>query len=154
MVVPRSAVCVLIKHASARRLTSTLVHSALASDEDYTLFTVIIFRKVYDTFAQKCRENKCEIHSRLSYSVYSSLPSQRYILRDFLYSSDQIDKEREELQIADTAEKELWVSSTAPNHPTGDYILIEHRRSSFGFRKSTFPRLSKFLCTSRWFDRM
>jgi len=70
MVVPRSAV-------------------ALASDEDYTLFTVIIFRKVYDTFAQKCRENK-------------------YIVRDFLYSSDQIDKEREELQTADTAEKELW----------------------------------------------
>jgi len=70
MVVPRSAV-------------------SLASDEDYTLFTVIIFRKVYDTFAQRCRENK-------------------YIVRDFQYSSDQIEKEREELQTADTAEKELW----------------------------------------------
>ncbi|KAI0286790.1 ATPase V1 complex subunit C [Russula aff. rugulosa BPL654] len=70
MVVPRSAV-------------------SLASDDDYTLFTVIIFRKVYDAFVQKCRENK-------------------YVVRDFRYSSDQIDKEREELQTADTAEKELW----------------------------------------------
>jgi hypothetical protein len=35
----------------------------------------------------------------------------RYIVRDFRYSADQIDKEREELQSADTAEKELWVSS-------------------------------------------
>ncbi|KAF8499175.1 hypothetical protein F5888DRAFT_151309 [Russula emetica] len=70
MVVPRSAV-------------------SLASDDDYTLFTVIIFRKVYDAFVQKCRENK-------------------YVVRDFQYSSDQIDKEREEMQTADTAEKELW----------------------------------------------
>ncbi|KAI0005481.1 ATPase V1 complex subunit C [Russula compacta] len=70
MVVPRSAV-------------------SLASDEDFTLFTVIIFRKVYDAFSQKCRENK-------------------YIVRDFQYSADQIEKEREELQTADTAEKELW----------------------------------------------
>jgi len=62
---------------------------SLASDEDYTLFTVVIFRKVYDTFAQKCRENK-------------------YIMRDFQYSADRIEKEREELQMADTAEKELW----------------------------------------------
>jgi len=29
-------------------------------------------------------------------------------VRDFRYSSDQIDKEREELRTADTAEKELW----------------------------------------------
>ncbi|KAI9460255.1 hypothetical protein BJY52DRAFT_290218 [Lactarius psammicola] len=70
MVVPRSA-------------------APIASDDDYTLFSVVIFRKVYDTFSQKCRENK-------------------YILRDFQFSADQIEKEREELQTADTAEKELW----------------------------------------------
>ncbi|KAH9996568.1 ATPase V1 complex subunit C [Russula vinacea] len=70
MVVPRSAV-------------------NLASDEDYTLFTVVIFRKVYDAFVQKCRENK-------------------YIIRDFHYSADQIEKEQEEMQVAHTAEKELW----------------------------------------------
>jgi len=34
--------------------------SSLASDDDYTLFTVIIFRKAYDEFVQKCRENKYE----------------------------------------------------------------------------------------------
>jgi hypothetical protein len=33
----------------------------------------------------------------------------RYILRDFQFSADQIEKELEELQTADTAEKELWV---------------------------------------------
>ncbi|KAI0271528.1 hypothetical protein BC834DRAFT_818069 [Gloeopeniophorella convolvens] len=70
MVVPRSAV-------------------SLASDDDYTLFSVIIFRKVYDAFTQKCRENK-------------------YLVRDFQYSEDQILKEREELSTADTAERELW----------------------------------------------
>ncbi|KAI0307583.1 ATPase V1 complex subunit C [Multifurca ochricompacta] len=70
MVVPRSAV-------------------SLASDDEYSLFSVVIFSKVYDTFAQKCRENK-------------------YILRDFQYSVDKIEKEREELETADTAEKELW----------------------------------------------
>ncbi|KAH8992012.1 hypothetical protein EDB92DRAFT_619642 [Lactarius akahatsu] len=70
MVVPRSA-------------------APIASDDDYTLFSVVIFRKVYDTFSQKCRENK-------------------YILRDFQFSADQIEREREELQTADTAEKELW----------------------------------------------
>ncbi|KAI9512668.1 hypothetical protein F5148DRAFT_1273602 [Russula earlei] len=70
MVVPRSAV-------------------SLASDEDYTLFTVIVFRKAYDTFTLKCKENK-------------------FIVRDFQYSSDQIETEREALRTADTAERELW----------------------------------------------
>lgn len=40
--------------------------------------------------------------------------SLRYVVRDFQYSSDQVDKEREELQTADTAEKELWVSLPRP----------------------------------------
>ena len=39
----------------------------------------------------------------------------RYILRDFQFSADQIEKEREELQTADTAEKELWVSDLLQN---------------------------------------
>lgn len=34
----------------------------------------------------------------------------RYIIRDFHYSADQIEKEQEEMQVAHTAEKELWVS--------------------------------------------
>jgi hypothetical protein len=40
----------------------------------------------------------------------------RYVVRDFQYSSDQIEKEREELQTADTAEKELWVSPPPNEH--------------------------------------
>jgi len=88
--VPRN----LVKSWSAtyERLAAMVVPRSaapIASDDDYTLYSVVIFRKVYDTFLQKCRENK-------------------YVLRDFQYSADQIEKEREELQTADTAEKELW----------------------------------------------
>jgi len=88
--VPRN----LVKNWSSsyeRLATMVVPRSAapIASDDDYTLYSVVIFRKVYDMFSQKCRENK-------------------YVLRDFQYSVDQIEKEREELQTADTAEKELW----------------------------------------------
>jgi hypothetical protein len=40
---------------------------------------------------QKCRENK-------------------YIVRDFVYSEEEIERQREELLDADATEKELWVS--------------------------------------------
>ena len=50
-----------------------------------------------------------ELQSHSCYIIILTT-AQRYIVRDFQYSSDQIDKEREELQMADTAEKELWVS--------------------------------------------
>lgn len=33
----------------------------------------------------------------------------RFIVRDFVYSEEQIDRQREELELADTTEKELWV---------------------------------------------
>ena len=33
----------------------------------------------------------------------------RFIVRDFVYSEDEIAKQREELEMADTTEKELWV---------------------------------------------
>ncbi|KAI0252605.1 hypothetical protein BJV78DRAFT_1274831 [Lactifluus subvellereus] len=88
--VPRN----LVKNwnSSYERLATMIVPRSsvsLASDDDYTLFSVVIFCKAYDTFAQKCRENK-------------------YIIRDFQYSADQIEREREELHTADTAERELW----------------------------------------------
>ncbi|KAI0042663.1 ATPase, V1 complex, subunit C [Auriscalpium vulgare] len=63
--------------------------SAVASDEDYTLFSVILFKKSHDTFVTQCRERK-------------------YIVRDFQFSNDQLSREREELDMADTTEKELW----------------------------------------------
>lgn len=37
------------------------------------------------------------------------LKRHRFIVRDFAYSEEQIDKQREELEVADTTEKELWV---------------------------------------------
>ncbi|KAG2116952.1 ATPase V1 complex subunit C [Suillus clintonianus] len=74
------------------RLTNMVVprsSSAIASDSEYTLFGVVIFKRVQDQFVQKCRENK-------------------FIVRDFVYSEEQIANEREELEIADMTEKELW----------------------------------------------
>lgn len=74
------------------RLTNMVVprsSSLIASDSEYALFGVVIFKRVHDQFVQKCRENK-------------------FIVRDFTYSEEQIAKEGEELEIADTTEKELW----------------------------------------------
>ncbi|KAF8649839.1 hypothetical protein AX16_005602 [Volvariella volvacea WC 439] len=61
----------------------------VASDDEYTLFSVVIFKRVRDDFVQKCREHK-------------------YLVRDFVYSDEEIDKQRHELDVAETTEKELW----------------------------------------------
>ncbi|TDL28740.1 ATPase, V1 complex, subunit C [Rickenella mellea] len=84
----------LVKDWNSRyeRLTPMVVprsSSAVASDDDYTLFAVVIFKKVRDDFAQKCRENK-------------------FILRDFTFSEELMAKQQEELDVAGTTEKELW----------------------------------------------
>ncbi|KAH7921145.1 ATPase, V1 complex, subunit C [Leucogyrophana mollusca] len=74
------------------RLTSMVVprsSSLVASDAEYNLFSVVIFKRVHDEFLQKCRENK-------------------FIVRDFVFSEEQVSKQREELDMADTTEKELW----------------------------------------------
>ncbi|OAX39006.1 ATPase, V1 complex, subunit C [Rhizopogon vinicolor AM-OR11-026] len=84
----------LIKEWDAKyeRLTNMVVprsSSHIVSDSEYSLFGVVIFRRIHDEFVQKCRENK-------------------FIVRDFVYSEEQIAKQEEELEIADTTEKELW----------------------------------------------
>ncbi|KAG6911776.1 hypothetical protein DXG01_000022 [Tephrocybe rancida] len=61
----------------------------ISSDEDYSLFGVVVFKRTHDDFSQGCRENK-------------------FILRDFVYSEAEFAKQREELETADTTEKELW----------------------------------------------
>ncbi|KAG6837112.1 hypothetical protein H0H93_014418 [Arthromyces matolae] len=61
----------------------------IASDDDYSLFGVVVFKRSHDDFAQGCRENK-------------------FILRDFVYSEEEVLKQQEELDTADTTEKELW----------------------------------------------
>ena len=30
----------------------------VASDDEYTLFAVVVFKRVHDEFVQKCRDNK------------------------------------------------------------------------------------------------
>jgi len=74
------------------RLTPMIVprsSSLIASDEDYSLFGVVAFRRVHDDFVQKCRENK-------------------FLVRDFVYSEEGLAKQRQDLSMADTTEKELW----------------------------------------------
>ncbi|KAJ7042481.1 hypothetical protein C8F04DRAFT_1076072 [Mycena alexandri] len=62
---------------------------SVASDSEYTLFSVVVFRRVHDEFVQKCRENK-------------------FIVRDFVFSEEEFAKQHQDLETADTTEKELW----------------------------------------------
>jgi V-type H+-transporting ATPase subunit C len=68
---------------------------------------VVIFKRVHDEFLQKCRENKLDI-TVVAAAVYLTNPK-RFVVRDFVYSEEQIAKQREEFDMADTTEKELWV---------------------------------------------
>ncbi|TFK88563.1 ATPase V1 complex subunit C [Polyporus arcularius HHB13444] len=79
-------------NAKYERLTPMIVprsSTLIDADDEYSLFAVVIFRRVHDDFVQKCRENK-------------------FIVREFSFSEEAIQKQREELQTADTTEKELW----------------------------------------------
>jgi V-type H+-transporting ATPase subunit C len=79
-------------NAKYERLTAMVVprsSKSIASDDEYVLFGVVVFKRVHDEFVQQCRENK-------------------FIVRDFVYSEEQIAKQRDELEMADTTEKELW----------------------------------------------
>ncbi|KAF8895054.1 V-ATPase subunit C family protein [Gymnopilus junonius] len=74
------------------RLTHMVVPRSsrlIAEDDEYSLFSVVVFRRVHDEFVQKCRENK-------------------FIVRDFVYSEEEVMKQRQEMQMAATTEKELW----------------------------------------------
>ncbi|TFK76875.1 ATPase, V1 complex, subunit C [Pluteus cervinus] len=74
------------------RLVSMVVprsSAVLESDDEYTLFSAVIFKRVHDDFVQKCREYK-------------------FIVRDFVYSEEELAKQRQEHETADTTEKELW----------------------------------------------
>lgn len=74
------------------RITSMVVprsSSAIDSDDEYTLFSVVIFRRVHSDFVLRCRENK-------------------FIVRDYTYSDDGQLQQREELDVANVTEKELW----------------------------------------------
>ncbi|KAG8743407.1 Vacuolar ATP synthase subunit C [Ceratobasidium sp. 414] len=61
----------------------------IEADDEYSLFSVVIFSKVKQEFANKCRERK-------------------YIIRDFDFNEEEIERQREELKMADLSERELW----------------------------------------------
>ncbi|KAI9141991.1 hypothetical protein BKA69DRAFT_1109454 [Paraphysoderma sedebokerense] len=61
----------------------------IAEDDEYGLFTVIIFQKVVDEFCHKCRENK-------------------FIPRDFKYSETDIQNSKKEIAELGAQEKEQW----------------------------------------------
>ncbi|KAJ3546988.1 hypothetical protein NMY22_g1832 [Coprinellus aureogranulatus] len=79
-------------HSSYERLSSMVVPRSakeLLADDEFVLFSVVIFKRIHDDFAQKCRERK-------------------FLVRDFTYSEEEIEKERQELENANATEKELW----------------------------------------------
>ncbi|KAF8350269.1 hypothetical protein F5887DRAFT_1070462 [Amanita rubescens] len=61
----------------------------ITSDDEFALYGVVVFRRVHDEFIQKCRDNK-------------------YIVRDFVFSEEEVEKQRSGLEDADATEKELW----------------------------------------------
>jgi len=65
-------------------------HRRIDADDQYTLFGVVIFRRVHEEFVQKCRENK-------------------FLVRDFVYSEEEAAKQREEMESTNATERELWV---------------------------------------------
>ncbi|GAA5889694.1 hypothetical protein JCM5296_002434 [Sporobolomyces johnsonii] len=78
--------------ASYERLTQMVVprsSTKLAQDDEFVLFSVTLFRRVRDEFAQKAREKK-------------------FIVRDFTYDEEAIEKQKRELEALVAEEKELW----------------------------------------------
>jgi len=55
------------------------------------LFTVTLFKRVNEEFANKCREEK-------------------FIVRDFRYNEDEMANNRKEIEEVGATEKELWVN--------------------------------------------
>ena len=99
----------------------------LASDDEFSLFSLVIFRKVHDEFIQKCRESK-------------------YIVRDFVYSEEEVERQRDELENAAVTEKELWVSST---HPSLSGFNITMLGGTFTPFTSQFLRVVPNFCSSQ-----
>lgn len=74
----------------------------------------MIFKKVHDDFSQKLRENKYVPSSPPAVDFvgasadFPRVPLFRFILRDFTYSEVQIQKQTQELEVAETTEREMW----------------------------------------------
>lgn len=90
-------------------LTDRRLYSKIAADDEYVLYCVVIFRRVHDEFAQKCRDNR---QARGFVSRYRSSPIVRFILRDFSFDAEALAKHQEDLKMADVSERELWVRNS------------------------------------------
>lgn len=78
--------------SSYERLTQMVVprsSTKLAQDDEYALFSVTLFRRVKDEFAQKAREKK-------------------FIVRDFTYDEEEIEKQKKDVEDLLVEEKEMW----------------------------------------------
>lgn len=81
--------------ASYESLTQMVVPRStqrIAEDDEYFLFTVTLFQRVLDEFTGKARENK-------------------FVVRDFKWNEEQMQKEKKELLEAGASEKEQSVYS-------------------------------------------
>ncbi|KAF8971576.1 hypothetical protein BDZ97DRAFT_2033436 [Flammula alnicola] len=78
-----------VKYERLNPMVVPRTSNLIDSDDEFSLFSVVIFRRVHDDFVQKCRE-------------------QKFIVRDFVYSEEEVEKQRQELETAGTTEKELW----------------------------------------------
>lgn len=85
---------------------------------------MVVFKKAREEVAQKCRENKWV-------DFISNEPlltcSGRFILRDFTYDADKISQQQNDLDVAGTSEKELWVSS---HHLAVLYMLTSEMKQT------------------------
>ncbi|KAG5361869.1 V-type proton ATPase subunit C [Yarrowia sp. C11] len=78
--------------ASYESLTKMVVPRSahvIAKDDEYTLFGVTLFKKFVAEFVHKCRDAK-------------------YTVRDFEYSPQRVQEERQEQQQASEQERQLW----------------------------------------------
>lgn len=70
-----------------------LAYRKVAQDNEFALYTVTIFRRVRDEFAQKCRDEK-------------------FTVREYVYDEAAVEKQNQELAELESSEKELWVRNT------------------------------------------
>jgi len=77
----------------------------ITSDDDFSLYSVTLFKRVHDEFAQKLRENKYVLFE----SLIGILMGNRYILRDFTFDQEALEKQQQEFATSEVSEKELWV---------------------------------------------
>lgn len=161
------------RHRGAVRADSLAIslrmHSKIAQDDEFALFSVTLFRRVKDEFAQKAREKKCVATSasavcskRVADQLLAYDPAHRFIVRDFTYDEEAIEKQRRELENLLAEEKELWVRLEALDRllrrvqrrlalrwSTDTYTSLLHRPTCSACPASTSPTSSKPSSTSR-----